>query len=89
MNILKKLLGAALGLILIIWEILEFIALPAVLVVIGMICEMPPAFYRIIILGYLAIFAALQLLLWVLEKTLGKRIDALVIHKLEKWLKKN
>ena len=91
MGILKflgKCLGAVLGVFLIIWDILEFIALPAILVVIGMICQMPPAFYWIVILGYLAIFAALQLILWILEKTLGKRFDAFVVHKLEKWLNK-
>ena len=87
MGILKffgKCIAFVCAIIMILWDILEFITLPAILVVIGIICEMPPAFYRIVIVGYLAIFALFQLLLWLLEKKFGKHFDSLLSNKIGK-----
>lgn len=82
---IPKFLETLLGVLLILWEIGEFLAIPAIFVVIGIFCEMPAAYYWITIGGYLAMFAVLQLLMWILEKTLGKRFEALLTNKLAKY----
>lgn len=79
-----KFLGNCLGVLLILWDIGEFLIIPALFVVLGIFCELPAAYYWITIGGYLALFALFQLLLWWLEKKLGKHFDALLTHKAEK-----
>lgn len=88
LKFLGRCAAAILTAVMVIGEVLEFLALPAILMVIGIICDMPPAFYWVVILGYLAIFAAFQLLLWLLEKKLGKHFDALLTHRIEKIAKR-
>ena len=87
MGILKffgKCIGAVVLVILVIWDLVEFLAVPALFVAIGLFCQMPAAYYWITIGGYLALFALLQLLMWLLEKKLDKHFDALLTNKLAK-----
>lgn len=84
MKFLKNLLAAAL----ILWDIGEFLIVPAIFVALGIFCELPAAYYWITIGGYLAVFAVIQLLMWILEKTLGKHFEALLSNKLAKYFGK-
>lgn len=84
MKFLKNLLAA----VLILWDIGEFLIVPAIFVALGIFCELPAAYYWITIGGYLAVFAVIQLLMWILEKTLGKRFEALLSNKLAKYFGK-
>lgn len=84
MKFLEKILGG----LLILWDIGEFLLIPAIFVALGIYCELPAAYYWITIGGYLAVFALLQLLMWILEKTLGKHFEALLTNKLAKYFGK-
>lgn len=79
-----KFLEKCLGVLLILWDIGEFLIIPAIFVVLGIFCELPAGYYWITIGGYFAVFAILQVLMWILEKTLGKRFEALLSNKLAK-----
>lgn len=74
--------------ILIVSELLEFLALPAFFVVIGILCQLPVSYYYITIGGYLVILALIQLLLWWLEKKLQRHFDALLTNKLQRITKR-
>ena len=88
LKFLSKCIGVIALVVLVIWDLIEFLALPAIFVVIGIFNQMPAAYYWITIGGYLALFALLQLLMWLLEKKLDKHFDALLTNKLAKRFSK-
>lgn len=70
--------------IMIIWNALEFLAIPALLVIIGILNDFPPIYYIVSIGCYLALFALLELILFVIEKVFGKRMEMFIGSKIEK-----
>lgn len=90
MKILKKIAGAVMMLILVIWELAEFLAIPAILAVIGVVNGFGWQYYAIAMGVYLALYALAEGLGWLLaramEKWLGKKLERhgpRIVRKLE------
>ena len=89
---MKKLLnfvGNILYVGMVIWDIIEFLALPAVFLVIGLINSLPWQYYVISIGGYFALFIILEIILHFIFKALDKKYTPLIERKLEKYFNKN
>ena len=70
------------------WELVEFLLLPAFFLVIGLWQQMPWQYYAITIGGYFALFFLGQLLLHLIFKRLGKKYSSRFVQKMEKILSK-
>ena len=89
---MKKLLnfvGNILYVCMIIWDIIEFLALPAIFLVIGLLNSFPWQYYVISIGGYFALFIILEIILHFIFKALDKKYTPLIERKLEKYFNKN
>ena len=89
---MKKLLnfvGNILYVCMIIWDIIEFFALPAIFLVIGLLNSFPWQYYVISIGGYFALFIMLEIILHFIFKALDKKYTPLIERKLEKYFNKN
>ncbi len=89
---MKKLLnfiGKILFIGMILWDIIEFLALPAVFLVIGLINSFPWQYYAIAIGGYFALFIILEIILHFIFKALDKKYTPLIERKLEKYFNKS
>ena len=89
---MKKLLnfvGNILYVCMIIWDIIEFFALPAIFLVIGLLNSFPWQYYVISIGGYFALFIILEIILHFIFKSLDKKYTPLIERKLEKYFNKN
>ena len=88
---MKKLLnfiGNILYVCMIIWDIIEFLAIPALLLVIGLLNSFPWQYYAISIGGYFALFIILEIILHFVFKALDKKYTPLIERKLEKLFDK-
>ena len=88
---MKKLLnffGNILYIGMILWDIIEFLALPALFLVIGLANAFPWQYYAITIGGYFALFIVLEIILHFIFKALDKKYTPLIERKLEKHFKK-
>ena len=72
----------------VIWDIIEFLALPAVFLVIGLLNSFPWQYYAISIGGYFALFIILEIILHFVFKALDKKYTPLIERKLEKYFDK-
>ena len=85
---MKKLLNF-LGIILyvgmILWDIIEFLALPALFIVIGLAKSFPWQYYAITIGGYFALFIISEIISHFVFKALNKKYTPLIERKLEKY----
>ena len=89
---MKKLLGFIFNILyvgMVIWDIIEFLALPAIFLVIGLLNSFPWEYYAISIGGYFAIFIILEIILHFVFKALDKKYTPLIQRKLEKYFDKN
>ena len=88
---MKKLLIFILNILyvgMVIWDIIEFLALPAVFLVIGLLNSFPWQYYVISIGGYFALFIILEIILHFIFKALDKKYTPLIKRKLEKHFDK-
>ena len=88
---MKKLGKALLNLVAILcflWELVEFLLLPAFFLVIGLWQQMPWQYYAITIGGYFALFFLGQLLLHLIFKRLDKKYSSRFAKKMEKIISK-
>lgn len=81
-----KILAVLLAIVAVLWQILEFCAIPAVIIICGLLNHYDMSFYIITIGVYLAVFALIELTMFLIEKIFGKRIDAFIFHKLERTI---
>ena len=84
---MKKLLGVVANVLyvgMVIWDIIEFLAIPALFFVIGLINSFPWQYYAIAIGGYFAFFIILEIILHFIFKALNKKYTPLLERKLEK-----
>ena len=84
---MKKLLGFIANILyvgMVIWDIIEFLALPALFVVIGLLNSFPWQYYAISIGGYFALFIGLEIILHFIFKALDKKHTSLIERILEK-----
>ena len=85
---MKKLLnffGNILYIGMILWDIIEFLALPALFLVIGLAKSFPWQYYAITIGGYFALFLLFEIILHFIFKALDKKYTPLIERKLEKY----
>ena len=88
---MKKLLGFIGNIIyvgMVIWDIIEFLAIPALFLVIGLLNSFPWEYYAISIGGYFALFIILEIILHFVFKALDKKYTPLIERKLEKHFSK-
>ena len=88
---MKKLLnfiGNILYIGMMIWDIIEFLFIPAVFLVVGLLNSFPWQYYAIVIGGYFALFIILEIILHFIFKTLDKKYTPLLKRKLEKYFDK-
>ena len=88
---MKKLLGFIVNILYvgtILWDIIEFLALPALFVIIGLLNSFPWQYYAISIGGYFALFIILEITLHFIFRALDKKYTPLLERKLEKHFDK-
>lgn len=72
----------------IIWDVTEFLALPALFFIIGVMNSLPWQYYAITMGGYFVIFIVLEIILYFIFKVLDKKYTPLIERKLEKYFNK-
>ena len=72
----------------VIWDIIEFLAIPALFLVIGLLNSFPWQYYAISTGGYFALFIILEIILHFIFKALDKKYTPLLERKLEKYFNK-
>ena len=88
---MKKLLGFIANILyvgMVIWDIIGFLAIPALFLVIGLVNSVPWQYYAILIGGYFALFIILDIILHFVFKALDKKYTPLIERKLEKYFDK-
>ena len=88
---MKKLLGAIANILyvgMVIWDIIEFLAIPVLFLVIGLIYSFSWQYYAITIGGYFALFVILEIVLRLIFKALDKKYTPLLERRLEKYFNK-
>ena len=89
---MKKLLGFIVNILYIgtvIWDIIEFLALPILFLVLGLINSLPWQYYAISIGGYFALFIILEIVLHFIFKALDKKYTPFIEKKLGKYFNKS
>ena len=85
---MKKIIGFISNMLyvgMVIWDIIEFLALPILFLVLGLINSFPWQYYAIAIGGYFALFTILEIILHFVFKALDKKYTPLIERKLEKY----
>ena len=72
----------------VICDIAEFLAVPALFIVIGLLNSYPWQYYAISIGGYIVLFIVAEIIAHFVFKTLNKKYSPLIERKLEKYLNK-
>ena len=88
---MKKILGFIANILyvgMVIWDIIEFLALPILFLVLGLINSFPWQYYAIAIGGYFALFIILEIILHFVFKALDKKYTPLIERKLKKYFNK-
>lgn len=67
------------------WDVIEFLALPMLFLIIGLINSFPWQYYAITIGGYFVFFILLEVVFHFIYKTLDKKYTPLIKRKLEKY----
>ena len=88
MNRFLHFLGIIGTMIMIICDIAEFLAVPALFIVIGLLNSYPWQYYAISIGGYIVLFIVAEIIAHFVFKTLNKKYSPLIERKLEKYLNK-
>ena len=89
MNKLLDFIGTVLTVGIILWNIIEFLAIPALFVVIGLLNSFPWPYYTITIGGYVALFVIAELAAHFIFKALDKKYTPLIARKIQKYFDKN
>ena len=87
MNRLLHYMGIIGLIIMTICDIAEFLAVPALLVIIGILNAFTWKYYVIAIGGYLVLFALIEVILYFIFKVLDKKYTPIIERKLEKFFK--
>ena len=88
---MKKILGFIANILyvgMVIWDIIEILAIPALFLVIGLLNSFSWQYYAISIGGYFALFIILEIVLHFIFKALDKKYTPLIERKLEKYFNK-
>ena len=88
---MRKILGFIANILyvgMVIWDIIEILAIPALFLVIGLLNSFSWQYYAIAIGGYFALFIILEIVLHFIFKALNKKYTPLIERKLEKYFNK-
>ena len=88
MNRFLRFIGIIGTMIMIICDIAEFLAVPALFIVIGLLNSYPWQYYAISIGGYIVLFIVAEMIAHFVFKTWNKKYSPLIERKLEKYLNK-
>ena len=83
MKNLLKFLGIILYVIITIFELIEFLAIPALFIIIGLLNSYSWKYYAITIGGYIAIYIIIELVAHFVFKSIDKRYSPRIERKLE------
>ena len=78
-------IGSILYVGMILWEVIEFLAIPALFVVIGLLNSFPWQYYAISIGGYFALFIIIDVVLHFVFKALEKKYTPFIKRKIDKF----
>lgn len=84
MKRLLRVLGIFATIITVIWDVAEFLAVPALLVAIGIGNSFPWQYYAITLGGYVALFVVAEIVAHFVFKALDKKYTPFIQRKLEK-----
>ena len=88
MNRLLHFIGVIGTIIMVIWDIVEFLAVPALFVIIGLLNSFSWQYYAITIGGYVVLLLLAELVAHFVFKALDKKYTPLIERKLEKYFSK-
>ena len=88
MNRLLHFIGVIGTIIMVIWDIVEFLAIPALFVIIGLLNSFSWQYYAITIGGYVVLLLLAELVAHFVFKALDKKYTPLIERKLEKYFSK-
>ena len=77
-------IGIVATIIMIIWDIVEFLAIPALFIIIGVLNSFPWQYYTIAIGGYITLFVIAEIIAHFVAKALAKKYTPFIERKLEK-----
>ena len=89
MNRLLHFIGVIGTIIMVIWDIVEFLAVPALFVIIGLLNSFSWQYYAITIGGYVVLLLLAELVAHFVFKALDKKYTPLIERKLEKYFSKS
>lgn len=78
------LIGIIAGIIMVIWDLVELLAVPAILILIGLLNSFPWQYYVIVIGGYLGLFIIGEMIVHFVFKALNKKYTPFIERKLGK-----
>ena len=88
MNRFLHFIGVIGTIIMVIWDIVEFLAIPALFVIIGLLNSFSWQYYAITIGGYVVLLLLAELVAHFVFKALDKKYTPLIERKLEKYFSK-
>ena len=88
MNRVLNFIGIILMIGMIIWDLVEILALPVLFIIIGLCNSFPWQYYAITIGGYFSLFLIAELIAHFIFKALDKKYTPLIERKLEKYFAK-
>ena len=88
MNRFLHFIGIIGTMIMIICDIAEFLSVPALFILIGLLNSYPWQYYAISIGGYIVLFIVAEIIAHFVFKALDKKYTPLIERKLEKYLNK-
>ena len=88
MNRFLHFIGIIGTMIMIICDIAEFLAVPALFILIGLLNSYPWQYYAISIGGYIVLFIVAEIIAHFVFKALGKKYTPFIARKLEKYFNK-
>ncbi len=73
-----KFFGVLLYIIMVVWEIFEFLALPLLFIAIGVLNQLPSKYYIISIGAYLIVYGLVCLLVNLIGRAFGKKVELFI-----------
>ena len=89
MKKLLNLLGSVLYIGIILWEILEFLAIPILCLIIGLWQSLPWQYYAFSIGGYFALFLILEIIMYFVCKALDKKFLPFIVKRIKKHISRH
>lgn len=85
MKVFLKFIGIVFTIVMSIWDIAEFLAIPVLFIVIGLLNSFSWQYYLITLGGYLALFVIIEIVAHFVFKALDKKYTPIIERKLEKY----